>query len=97
MFYSEDGYYIDRWVERPTEVYDLIADIRKMVGFGSESNKSFVKEYRKRFLKNQENFYRCAAEELTLKICRANAIQATSPRINERKEPTTKVLLEANI
>jgi len=84
-------------VERPTEVYDLIADIRRKVGFGPESKKEFVKEYRKRFLKNQSEFYRCAAEELTLKICRANVIQATSPRINENKEPTTKLLLEANI
>lgn len=97
MFYSEDGYFIDRWAERPTEVYDLIGAIRKEVGFGPESKKTFVKEYRKRFLKNQEEFYRCAAEEFSLQICRAHSIQATSPRINEQRESTTRILLEAEI
>ena len=81
MFYSIDGYYIDRWVERPTLVYELYARIKRELGF---DNKDFYKEYRKQFLKDQELFYRAAAEELTKKICRANAIQGTSPRINTK-------------
>ena len=79
LFYSIDGYYIDRWVERPTIVYELYAKIKRELGF---DNQEFYKEYRKAFLKDQEIFYRAAAEELALKICRANAIQGTSKRIN---------------
>ena len=80
LFYSVDGYYIDKWVERPTIVYELYARLKRELGF---SNKEFYKEYRKEFLKNQEMFYRAAAEELAMKICRANAIQGTSNRINK--------------
>jgi hypothetical protein len=80
MFYSQDGYYIDNWVERPTIVYSLYANLRK--DFGFENKDLFIKEYRKAFLKDQETFYRAAAEELSQKICRANAIQGTSKRIN---------------
>lgn len=79
MFYSVDGYFIDKWVERPTIVYELYARIKREMGF---DNKNFNKEYRKTFLKNQEKFYRAAAEEFAKIICRANAIQGTSKRIN---------------
>ncbi|MHA2363069.1 MAG: thioredoxin family protein [Candidatus Hodarchaeales archaeon] len=98
MFYSEDGYLIDKWVERPTPVYELIGSIRKDIGFKDENKKQFDKEYRKLFLKNQESLYRCAIEEFTKKICRANAIQSTSPRINKKmSEKTSKLLMESKI
>lgn len=82
MFYSQDGYLTDTWVERPTIVYELYAKLRKEYGFGESSKMDFLKEYRKAFLKDQELFYKAAADELTQKICRVNAIQGTSKRIN---------------
>ncbi len=84
MFYSTDGYLIDTWIERPTIVYQLYARLRKEYGFDDNNKEIFLKEYRKAFLKDQETFYRAAAEELTQKISRANAIQGTSKRINSQ-------------
>ena len=82
MFYSQDGYLVDIWVERPTAVYQLYANLRKLYGFDENNKENFLREYRKAFLKDQESFYRDAAEELAQKICRVNAIQGTSKRIN---------------
>lgn len=82
MFYSVDGYLVDTWVERPTAVYQLYSDLRKVIGFDDSRKEEFLHDYRKAFLKDQEIFYRAAAEELTQKICRVNAIQGTSKRIN---------------
>ena len=82
MFYSQDGYLVDTWIERPTIVYQLYAKLRKEYGFTPENKEIFLKEYRKAFLKDQETFYRAAADELSQKICRVNAIQGTSARIN---------------
>ena len=33
MFYSVDGFLVDTWVERPTIVYQLYANLRKDIGF----------------------------------------------------------------
>lgn len=82
MFYSVDGYLVDTWVERPTVVYQLYANLRKDIGFDDSRKDEFLHEYRKAFLKDQETFYRAAAAELSQKICRVNAIQGTSKRIN---------------
>lgn len=79
LFYSMDGYYIDRWVERPTIVYKLYGELRQEFGW---EGKEFNIAYRKKFLKNQETYYQAAAEELVQKINRASAIQSTSRRIN---------------
>ena len=92
MFLSEDGYLIDRWVERPTAAYELIAKVRKQVGYGSKNKNIYLKEYRKKFLKEQDKLFRNGAEELVLKILRTHAVQATSPRINEQKETILKAV-----
>jgi len=84
MFYSEDGFFVDKWVERPTKVYELYANLRLDHGF-DENEREFYKQYRKAFLKDQESFYIAAADELTQKICRVHAIQATSKRINKKR------------
>ncbi len=84
MFYSQDGYLVDTWVERPTIVYELYANLRKEIGFDDSRKEEFLHEYRKAFLKDQESFYRAAAEELSEKISRVGAIQGTSKRINSK-------------
>ena len=89
MFYSQDGYLVDTWVERPTIVYQLYANLRKTIGFDDSRKDEFLHEYRKAFLKDQETFYRAAAEELFQKICRVSAIQGTSKRINTSLLSTT--------
>ena len=82
MFYSVDGFLVDTWVERPTIVYQLYANLRKEIGFDDSRKDEFLREYRKAFFKDQETFYRAAADELSQKICRVSAIQGTSKRIN---------------
>ena len=82
MFYSQDGYLVDTWIERPTIVYQLYANLRKEYGFTPENKEIFLKEYRKAFLKDQETFFRAAGDELSQIICWVNAIQGTSARIN---------------
>lgn len=82
MFYSVDGYLVETWVERPTVVYQMYANLRKEIGFDDSRKDEFLHEYRKSFLKDQEDYYRAAAEEFTQKICRVSAIQGTSKRIN---------------
>lgn len=82
LIYSQDGYHIDTWVERPAGVYVLVAKLRQQFGFSSETKDEYYKEYKKLFLKDAKHFNLEAMNELVDRIIKANAIQGTSPRIN---------------
>jgi hypothetical protein len=54
LIYSKDFYYLDRWVERTTYAYKLFAEVYEELGWDKEKKNEFIKEYRKRYLKQHK-------------------------------------------
>ncbi len=81
--YGSDGYPIEIWFERPASAYKLYGELRKQLGW--EDNDVFYREYRKQFLRNQDQYYLDAAREIIERIIRANYVQSASRRINTNK------------
>jgi hypothetical protein len=80
LLYSQDGYLIDRWIERPTKIYEFYGELRSSLGW---ENKDFYREYRKVYLQRYNEFSGAIIQDLLNKFKRANAIMSTSPRINK--------------
>ncbi len=78
--YSQDGYFIDRWIERPTLIYEYYGKLRLRLGW---ENKDFYREYRKGYLQRYKEFNEAIVDDLLDKFKRASAIMSTSPRINK--------------
>ena len=85
LFYSQDGYHIETWVERPTSTYQLMSQCRESFGFSDDIAPKFYEEYRTKFSENKKKYYNDAADEIVQKIIRSDAIQGTSKRINMKK------------
>lgn len=80
LIFSKDFYYLDRWVERPTSGYQLYADVRKKYGWDESASDAFLKDYRKRFLKQQKKLALDLIGEIKTLMLRADAIQSATAR-----------------
>jgi len=83
LVFTEDFYYLDRWVERSTRAYLLYAEYRKKFGWSEETKDEFVKQYRKAFLKHQIEIEKSVIKEIRALLTRADAISATTHRLAE--------------
>ena len=79
-FLSFDGFLIERWIERPTLIYQYYGALRKKMGW---ENDSFTVEYRKGYLDEYEKFSRAIAEDIKTKLERTEAIMSSSSRIHK--------------
>lgn len=80
LIFSQDYQYLDRWVERTTLGYQLYGDVRKEYGWDESVSEEFLKEYRKRYLKQQKNLEYALIQEFRTLLNRTNAIQAATGR-----------------
>ncbi|MFX1284587.1 MAG: thioredoxin family protein [Promethearchaeota archaeon] len=80
LVFSKDFYYLDRWVERTTMGYQLYSDVRKEYGWDESVSDDFLKEYRKRFLKNQKKLEEALLQEIRALLKRTDTIQAATAR-----------------
>lgn len=83
LIYSEDFYYIDRWVERTTYAYKLFAEVYEELGWDTEKKSEFIKEYRKRYLKQQKEINLELIQEIKSILKRTDAIQASTMRLRK--------------
>ncbi len=84
LVYSEDLYYLDRWVERTTYAYRLYADVYKEFGWDKERKSESMKEYRKRFLRQQSKIAKELIQEINVLLNRTDAIQASTTRLRQK-------------
>jgi len=80
LVFSKDYYYLDRWVERTTSGYRLYGDVRKEYGWDESVSEQFLKEYRKKFLKQQKKLESDLIQEVRILLTRMDAIQAATGR-----------------
>lgn len=80
LVFSKDFFYLDRWVERSTLTYQLYGDVRKEYGWDKSVSEAFLKEYRKRYLKQQKKFEKALIQEIRTLLIRTDAIQAATAR-----------------
>lgn len=83
LIYSKDFYYIDRWVERTTYAYKLFAEVYEELGWDTEKKSEFIKEYRKRYLKQQKEINLKLIQEIKSILKRTDAIQASTMRLRK--------------
>ena len=83
LIYSKDFYYIDRWVERTTYAYKLFAEVYEELGWDTEKKSEFIKEYRKRYLKQQKEINLELIQEIKSILKRTDAIQASTMRLRK--------------
>ncbi|MFX0172526.1 MAG: thioredoxin family protein [Candidatus Hodarchaeota archaeon] len=80
---TQDFYYLDRWVERSTLAYQLVAELRKNIGWDKDKSKEFTKEFRKQFLKDQKKMEEAFIQEIRTLLIRTDAIQGTTTRLHK--------------
>ena len=80
LVFSKDYHYLDRWVERSTSGYQLYGDVRKEYGWDESVSEQFLKEYRKKFLKQQKELENALIQEVRTLLTRVDAIQAATGR-----------------
>lgn len=83
LFFTKDYYYLDRWVERSTKIYQLYGGVRAELGWEIEKS-DFAKEYRKRFLKIHKELEESVIHEIKEKITRADAMQMATGRFAKK-------------
>lgn len=83
LIYSKDFYYIDRWVERTTYAYKLFAEVYEELGWDTEKKSEFIKEYRKRYLKQHKEINLELIQEIKSILKRTDAIQASTMRLRK--------------
>jgi hypothetical protein len=81
LIYSKDFYYLDRWVERTTYAYKLFAEVYEELGWDKEKKNEFIKEYRKRYLKQHKEINLAVIEEIKSILKRTDAVQASTMRL----------------
>lgn len=84
LIFSKDFRYLDRWVERSTAGYQLYGEVRKEYGWDESVSDQFLKEYRKRFLKQQKDLEFSLIQEIRTLLTRADAIQAATGRFYKK-------------
>lgn len=82
LIYSKDFYYIDRWVEKTTLAYNLFAEVYDEFGWDQDKKSEFIKEYRKRFLKQQKEIAKALIQEIRYILERVDSIQASTERFH---------------
>ncbi|MFW9903336.1 MAG: thioredoxin family protein [Candidatus Thorarchaeota archaeon] len=80
LVFSQDFHYLDRWVERSTLGYQLYGEVRKEYGWDESVFEQFLKEYRKKFLKQQKELESSLIQEIRTLLTRTDAIQAATER-----------------
>lgn len=83
LVFSENFYYLDRWVERSTLAYQLYAKFRKQYGWKEENRDEFLKQYRTAYLRDQQNFERSVIDEIHALLKRAEAVSSATSSIND--------------
>ncbi len=81
LVFTEDFYYLDRWVERSTKAYLLYSEYRKKFGWEEENKDAFLKQYRKAYLKEQVDIEKTVIEEIRTLVTRADAISGSTARL----------------
>lgn len=84
LVFTQDFYYLTRWIERSTPAYQLVAELRKKIGWDEENSKAFVKEFRKQFLRNQKEMEEAFIQEIRTLLTRTDAIQGTTSRLYKK-------------
>ncbi|MFW9995417.1 MAG: thioredoxin family protein [Candidatus Odinarchaeota archaeon] len=82
-FFSEDGYYVTTWIEKPTITYMIYGRLRQKLGWDIDKYE-FLKEYRQEFLRNQAELNEATAREILDVLLKVEAIFSTSPRLNHK-------------
>ena len=82
LIFSKDFYYIDRWVEKTTLAYKLFTKVYDEFGWDKEKKDEFIKEYRKRFLKQQTEIGKALIKEMRYILERIDSIQASTERFH---------------
>lgn len=80
LMFSKDLYFLDRWVERTTQAYKLYAEVRQEIGWDNSVKDEFLKDYRKRYLKQQKDLELALIQEIRTLLARTDAIQASTSR-----------------
>ena len=80
LMFSKDFYFLDHWVERTTQAYKLYAEVRQEIGWDNSVEDEFLKEYRKRYLKQQKDLELALIQEIRTLLARTDAIQASTSR-----------------
>ncbi|UCG00704.1 MAG: thioredoxin family protein [Candidatus Heimdallarchaeota archaeon] len=80
LIFSQDYQYLDRWVERTTLGYQLYGDVRKEYGWDESVADEFLKDYRKKYLKQQKDLEKALIQETRTLLTRIDAIQAATGR-----------------
>lgn len=83
LVFAPDYVYVTRWVERPTLTSQLIASIRRDLGWGRDVQETYKIEYHRRLLKNIKPFQEAFLQELRTMLIRTDAILGTTKRLNE--------------
>ncbi|MHA1448791.1 MAG: thioredoxin family protein [Candidatus Hodarchaeales archaeon] len=81
-FFSEDGYYVTTWVEKPVMAYKIYSKLRKELGWDADKYE-FIKSYRKEFMQNSAKIRDETLHELLTILDKTQAIFASSPRLNK--------------
>ena len=83
LFFSKDFYFLDNWIERPTLAYKLYSEVYNEFGWAKEKKSEFIKEYRKRFLKQQKEIGNALIHEIKTILYRIDSIQAATARFHQ--------------
>jgi thiol-disulfide isomerase/thioredoxin len=87
LVYAPDYVYITRWVERPTLTSQLIAGIRRDLGWDRSVQEQYNKRYHHALLKDMKAFQAAFLQELKTLLIRTNAVLGTTKRIYEAALP----------
>lgn len=82
LVFTQDFYYLDRWVERSTLAYQLYAKFRKEYGWSEEAKDEFLKHYRAAYLRDQQNIEQKVIDEVHTLLKRADSISSATSRFS---------------
>lgn len=80
LVFSQDYYFLDRWVERTTFAYQLAAKYRKKHGWAKQNSDAFLKEYRAEYIRNYKIIQSEVIREFRELLKRTDAIQGATVR-----------------
>ncbi len=83
LVFSQDFYFLDRWVERTTYAYQLSAKLRKKHGWKKENFDAYLKDYRTEYIKNHKILHNELIREFRELLKRTDAIQGTTARYSK--------------
>ncbi|MFX0212277.1 MAG: thioredoxin family protein [Candidatus Hodarchaeota archaeon] len=80
LVFSEDFWFIDRWVERSIRAYQLYAEYKNRYGWGKDRFDLFLKEYRKAYLRQKKEIDQAVIKEIHGILVKADALSEATAR-----------------